>query len=305
MKYKNILVTGGGGFIGSHITKELVKRGCKVIAVDQYLVNLPSVTFIKSSFTDKKLDPFLKNIDVVIHLAAIVGVDICHDNPRLVMETNYTDAKEFIDKCNNFGVKRFIFSSSSEVYGNSKKVPYKEIQIPSPVSLYGRTKILTEEYLRKIAKKEKMSVGIVRLFNVYGPGQNKNFVIPKFIKAAINNKPIQIFGDGKQIRCFTFISDAVEGIMRLVEYNESLYETINIGNSKETTINNLAEIVLNQVHDSNSKIAHLPYGKNGVRDFSIEILKRVPSITKAEKLLGWRALVSLEKGIARTIDSYD
>lgn len=304
MNKNKILITGGSGFIGTHLVKRLLdSENFDITVVDLMPPRVPGAHFVKSDISDlNTLKPYLKDVDVVVHLAAMIGVDNCDNNPKQVKKTNYSDTKKFIDLCIKNRVKRFIFASSSEVYGNCQEIPYREDIILNPISLYAKSKLKIEDYLRK--KTSKMSVGIVRFFNVYGPLQKNNFVVSTFIEAALQNIDINIFGDGNQSRCFTYVEDAVEGVEKLIEYNKLPYEIINIGNPTETSIKDLAKTILECVSGSESKIVFKRYGGD-VRGAHLEIARRVPSVIKAKELLGFTATTDLKSGIYNIINHYE
>lgn len=303
---KRCLVTGGSGFIGSNVINVLKKNGYKDITVFDLMQPVDKkLHFIKGDVLDTKLiDKTLENIDYVFHFAAVVGVDKCQSNPGLVNCINYKATSKLIDLCVKKGIKKFIFASSSEVYGNSCKIPYREDAAPRPISTYAKCKVKVEKYLLKISKKSKMNIAIVRLFNVYGPTQREDFVVKGFIKAAMDNKPLFVFGDGSQIRCFTYITDVAMGIFKAFKYRGH-YSIFNIGNGKaETTIKRLAEIILECIPSSRSKIIFKNLGSNGVRDKSIEIKRRVPYMGKIKRLLKFEPKITPNQGIAKIVKSY-
>ncbi len=297
------IITGGSGFIGTHLIKKLLNTGdFDITVIDLVYPKIPGVGFIESNISDvNKFKSDIKDADVVIHLAAVMGVDHCNDNPEKVWKTNYCDTKNFIDICIENKVKKFIFSSSSEVYGNSKDIPYQENNVLDPISLYAKNKIKIEEYLSK--NSSKFNVGIVRFFNVYGPWQKNNFVIPAFIEAALENRDINIFGDGNQSRCFTYVEDAVDGLEKFMRYNKTPFEIINIGHSTETRIKDLAKIVLEYIPETKSKIVFKQYG-GSVREPHFDIARRIPLVKKAYELLKFKANTDLRTGIVPTINHF-
>ena len=298
MKYKNILVTGGAGFLATHLIPKLIKEGHDVTVITRHKPKINNLKHIQADFSDeKRMATLLKKTDVVFHLAAMVGVDRCRLNPEEVMKTNYEDTKKFINLCVKMKIKKFMFTSSSEVYGNSIDIPYKEDGKLEPVSTYGKTKVFVEKYLKDTTNESSMQVGIVRLFNVYGPYQRKSFVVPIFIDLALNNKNLTILGDGKQIRCFTYVSDATKGIIKLFKYDKSNYEIINIGCKQKYTINDVAKIVLKCIPKSQSRIEYKEYGKDGIREAFLEIIRRIPCVEKAKKLFNFEAKTTLKEGV--------
>lgn len=279
-----ILVTGADGLIGRPLVTKLKLLNHRVITNDLH----GDVDF-KCDFSYVDVD-----CDLVIHLAAIVGVDTTRLDPDKVLKINYTNTKKFIDKYKD---KLFVFSSSSEVYGNSRDLPFSEDAPPTPVSLYGSLKVVIENYLRQ----NQVNSRIVRFFNVYGPGQREEFVISGFVQKAIEHKPLDIFGSGEQIRCFTYVDDAVEGLIKMLDY-KSCYEIFNIGNSKPTTINELAKTILELYP---CEIEYLDYDSPQVRGKFLEIQKRVPDVSKAKRLLDWEATTTLRQGLLQVIKYYE
>lgn len=301
MNSRKILITGGAGLLGKSIIPLLLEKKHLITALDINEPRIENVKCIKGNFNDKEMmDKLLKEVDIVIHLAAMLGVDQCRLSPAKVMKVNYKDTKNLIDCCINNNIKKFIFTSSSEVYGNSPEIPYSEESLPTPVSTYGKSKVMVEEYLKKVANTSNMRIGIARLFNVYGYHQRKSFVIPRFIEAALKDKPIVIFGDGGQTRSFTYVADAAKGIIGLLKYDGG-FEIVNIGRNYEYTIKELAQIILKNLPKSKSKIKYVKHGSENVRDFSLEIKRRVPSVEKAKRLFNFNAETILEKGIKNIV----
>lgn len=304
MKHTKVLVTGGAGLIGRNVVPILLERGCEVVVLDHFSYPSEAVSSIQADFFDTAVVvPLLKKCDLVIHLAAMLGVDNCRLNPEKVVEINYHKTKDFFDLCVECGVSRIVFSSSSEVYGDSLKTPFKEDGELLPYSEYGKNKVLMEKYLSTLQQKSAVTIGIVRFFNVYGPGQQPTFVVPLFINKCIKNEPITVHGSGEQIRCFTYVGDAALGLVKMCEYDASPYEIINIGRSYEYTMMDLARTVKNAIPESKSEIVMIPYGSNGVRSSDMEVMRRIPSVEKARRLLGFEATTSLENGIALTLQN--
>jgi UDP-glucose 4-epimerase len=302
MKRKNkVLVTGGSGFLGSHLVDALIKEGNDVVVLDQVAPSTKMATFIQGSFdNDKIVQPILEKVNQVFHLAAIVGVDNCDNNPSLVNDININATKMFIDWVANADIDRIVFTSSSEVYGNIKEVPFHEDMVPSPVSLYGGGKVVIEKYLKKVSKSDNLSVGIARLFNVYGPRQKSQFVVPIFLDKALKNEDIIVFGDGNQKRCFTYVEDVVHGLIKLMAH-KSRYDIFNLGNKTEYSMNELAEIVVSAIPNCKSKVIHKKHGTHGVRSVDLEIQRRIPDANKAEQILDFRAQTPLLTGIVEMI----
>lgn len=299
-KKQKVVVTGAGGFIGKNLCRYLAEQPeYDVIALDIVRPADASGNFFQGDFSTLADDypDLLTDVDCVFHLAAIVGVDNCAQNPERVEEVNLQKTKGFIDYCAKQGVKRFVFSSSSEVYANLEEVPYREEADVTPFSLYGKCKLAIEHYLRERASSFPNGVGVARFFNIYGPGQRKEFVATKFIDLALHNLPIEVYGTGDQTRCFTYIQDAVRGFVAISRYHDSSFEIFNIGSQQEYSIKELAEVCLEVVPESKSKIVFKDYGKDGVREGALEIKRRVPATEKAKELLGFEATVTLREGL--------
>jgi|WetSurSiteA1Bulk_404760.scaffolds.fasta_scaffold00710_5 UDP-glucose 4-epimerase len=314
---KTALVTGGAGFIGSHLCERLIAQNFRVICLDNLstgrkenldkLKNNPNFTFIKGDVRNQKdiLDP-IKKADIIYHLAAVVGVENVIKNPIEDMEVNYEGSKNIIETAFKNGEKKIVFTSSSEVYGKNTDVPLSEDTTDEvfgstsiPRWIYGHSKALVEHLLFCYSQKG-LPMAIVRYFNCYGPkGINNKYanVIPLFIQKALTGQDIPVFNNGSQSRCFCFVDDTVEGTIRTGE--SVLNEIINIGSNNEISINNLAkEIIL--LTNSKSKIIYIDPEKHYGEKFE-EALKRTPDIKKAKNILDWQPTVSLKEGLTKTI----
>lgn len=299
LKKKHVLITGGSGLVGINLTKLLLsKNRYKITVVDLVPPKNKGINFIKADFANAKIMlPLLKRTDYLIHLAAMVGVDNCRLHPKKVYQVNYINTKKIIDWAIKSGIKKIVFSSSSEVYGNSKAIPFKEDTTLFPISDYAKYKLLIEQYLKKMTQKNGFKVSIIRFFNVYGPGQ-KDMVIPLFADSAAKDKPLTVLGDGTQTRCFIYVEDAALGLYKTLIYNKSNYEIFNIGGEQEIKIKDLAKLILEKNPTSKSKIVYVPYGGK-YRDKKLEIYRRVPDIRKAKSLLAFKTKVDLKQGIKK------
>ena len=280
-----ILITGGTGFIGSHLTQFLKKDNDITI----YDVKKPiekDVKFILGDILDEqKILQSFQDFDAIIHLAATVGVKNTETNPVLTLNTNILGTKNILEACKKHNIKKVILASSSEIYGEPRKVPIDEIQTPIPITTYGISKLASEEYLKSYAKTCGFNYSILRFFNVVGPKQSSRFVLPEFIKNALNNKPLVIHGNGLQIRAFCHIADICQGIEKSICKGDG--EIFNIGNDLEPiTIENLAKKVIS-VLNSQSTIKYISFDKSG-RNREQEIMTRIPSIQKAKKILSYQ-----------------
>ena len=233
----NYFITGGCGLIGSSIIKKINLKKNNIYVADRKKLNLNKriKNFFKIDITSdhKKLHIILKKnkIDCIIHLAAFLGVRKTEQNPLKVLKVNYLGTKNLLTACKNTNVKTFIFSSSSEIYGEQKK-KITEITNPNPRSLYGFSKLQAENLIKEFCIEKKINFKIIRLFNIYGPTQNNSFVIPRFMDSALKNKDITLYGNGLQIRSFCFVEDAVKGILKIIRSKKKnlIY---NIGNDLE------------------------------------------------------------------------
>lgn len=307
-KSKNILVTGGAGNVGSALVEKLAKDKLNTIVVFDNLLTgskekvppLSNVIFIKgdaNNYNDISAVFHRYGFNYVFHFAAVVGVQRTLNNPLWVLE----DIKGFENILNlskNTNVEKVYFSSSSEVYGEPFEIPQNEHTTPLNSKLpYAIVKNLGESYLKSYEQEFGLKYSIFRFFNTYGPNQSDDFVIPKFIKLALSNKDISIYGDGSQTRTFCYIDDNIDTIIKI--HNGSLLDNdvINIGNDVELSVLELAKIVI-RVTKSKSKIVHFPALKEG------DMMRRCPDVTKMKAILD-RDLLAVDKGIKKLIDWYE
>ena len=232
-----ILITGSNGLIGSQLVEKLTTRSNEIFTIDNRnnrKLNNESKNFFKLDLTKKKDFKNIKNvkIDVVIHLAAFLGVKKTEKNELKCLHENITSTKNILDFCVLRKIKKIIFASSSEVYGDGYKNFINENFQTMPKSVYGISKVTSEAYVRAYSKKYKLNYNIIRFFNVYGPGQKEEFVIPIFLKQIKKNPNINLFGSGNQLRAFCFVDDAVEGLCKVL-FKGKKNETYNIGNNSE------------------------------------------------------------------------
>ena len=303
-----ILVTGGAGNVGSYLVKELANDKTNTIVIFDNLLtgslskipNKENVIFIKGNanhYNDISAVFHRYHFEYVFHFAAMVGVKRTLENPLSVLE----DIKGFENILNlskNTNVKKVYFSSSSEVYGEPFEIPQNEHTTPLNSKLpYAIVKNLGESYLKSYQQEFGLKYSIVRFLKTYGPNQSEDFVVPRFIKLALNNEDILIYGDGLQTRTFCYIDDNIDTIAKI--HNNSLLENdvINIGNDIETSVIDLAKLIV-KLTKSKSKIIHIPALEEG------DMLRRCPDITKMRNILD-RELVTLEEGILKLIKFYE
>lgn len=296
-----IMVTGGNGFIGHTLVKHLLNNGNEVIVIDRKPINYKheNLKFVKKS-VEEDLRFHMQGCDVVYHLAAFLGVNTSDKFPLATLRNNIDGTVNVFKNALDAGVKKIVYSSSSEVYGEAKEIPLKEDSPKAPVSVYGVSKLTAEMYAQGFIKEYGMDINPVRFFNVYGPGQGFEWVISIFIKKVLNNEEPIVFGDGSQVRCFTFITDIVSG-MEIVRKKGKFGEAYNIANDKPLSMKELAELII-KISGKNLKPKIAGFGVE-TRPKEREIMKRIPSIEKL-KALGWKPEVDPEEGLKITYNWY-
>ncbi|MCY8467140.1 NAD-dependent epimerase/dehydratase family protein [Bacillus atrophaeus] len=293
---KHIAIIGGAGFIGSELAALLQDKGFHTIIVDQKKPNSDAPFRYADILDQQTLRESLQGADAVVHLAAMVGVDSCRSNGEDVIRVNFEGTKNVTEVCKELGISTLLFSSSSEVFGDSPDFPFTEISQKLPKSAYGKAKLKSEEYLREQAS-EQLHIRVVRYFNVYGAKQREDFVMNKFFSLTESGRDLPLYGDGGQIRCFSYISDIVNGTYLALVHQGNEFEDFNIGNDQPITIKELAEKINEISGRSKEHYIFKKLGEDGVRGKDIEIFKRAPSIDKAKRLLGYVPKVSLDEGL--------
>lgn len=315
--HPKILVTGGAGFIGSHLCEVFLKQGRRVVAIDdlstgrldniQHLRLDPGFQFVRENINNALvLDRLTSEADIVIHLAAAVGVKLIIENPVHTLRTNIMGAEAVLDAANRYGCKVLI-ASTSEVYGKGVKVPFREeddrLMGPTTHSrwAYAASKAVDEFLGLAYQAQFGLPVVIVRLFNTVGPRQSGQYgmVVPRFVRRAIKGEPIDVYGDGQQSRCFADVADVAGAIARLAETPEAYGQIFNIGATHEITIMDLAQKVLT-LTGSHSEIRLIPYSEAYAPGFD-DMRRRVPSIEKIHKLIGYSPQYTLDDTLQRVI----
>lgn len=302
------LVTGGAGFIGSHLVDRLVAEGHQVSVIDNLstgsLKNLEQsaskIEFHQADILDIDLiEKLISDTDVVFHMAAAVGVKNIIDNPIQSLATNYNGSENVLHASAKYK-KRLFIASTSEVYGKNLNQPLAETHdrvVGPPQKLrwtYSDAKALEEALAHALFLKENLKVTTLRFFNTVGPRQTGMYgmVVPRFVSAALKNETLQVHGDGTQSRVFCHVDDVLDVLMQLIQSDRTIGEVYNIGGQGEISIMNLAKEVISQT-GSNSKIELLPYEK--VYDSTFEDMqRRIPDITKISQLLNWSPKRNLE-----------
>jgi UDP-glucose 4-epimerase len=312
-----VFITGGAGFIGSHLAERLLARGDEVLLLDDlstgsmenvaHLIGRPGFDYRIGSALDVPLvTELVDRCDVTVHLAAAVGVRLIVERPVRTIETNVR-ATEVVLGAAAKKQKLVLMASTSEVYGKSTRVPFREdhdLQL-GPTShsrwAYACSKALDEWLALAYWRERQVPVIIVRFFNTVGPRQTGRYgmVLPSLAAQAIRGEPISVYGSGQQSRCFGHVSDAVEAVVRLLDSPEAVGEVFNIGSDEEVSIERLAELVRDAAH-STSSIEKIPYAEAYAAGFE-DMMRRVPDVSKLERVTGFRPRTPLSTIIADVV----
>jgi len=313
-----VLITGGAGFIGSHLAEAYLARGDEVWIMDdlstggirnvEHLRNHPKFHYLVETVMNiPVLAESIDRVDAVIHLAAAVGVRLIVESPVNTIETNIKGTENVLLQANKKKKKVFI-ASTSEVYGKSARLPFREEDdlVLGPTTKgrwsYACSKALDEFLAIAYWKERKLPVVIARLFNTVGPRQTGRYgmVIPTFVRQALSGSPITVFGDGTQSRSFTYVSDVVQAILGLVDSDEAVGQVFNIGNGKEITILDLANLV-KEVSGSASQIVTIPYDQAYEEGFE-DMPRRVPDISKIRKAIGYEPTLGIRAILEKVVE---
>jgi UDP-glucose 4-epimerase len=307
-----ILITGGAGFIGSHLADALIARGDQVVALDNFstgsTANIKHITknfeIIDGDIRNTDLiNETTKDVDLVLHMAAALGVNTILESPLESISTNITGSEVVLNAAARYK-KRILIASTSEIYGKNPNQPLKETDdrvVGSPQKIrwsYSDAKAIEEAMAFSLNQEKGLEVTTARLFNTVGPRQSGRYgmVVPRFVKAALSNEPINIYGDGTQSRVFCHVQDAIEALLQLVATEKTINEVYNVGGTGEITIKQLAETIIKQTN-SNSKIEYIPYEKAYAPGFE-DMQRRVPDISKIKQELNWAPNMDLSQIIA-------
>lgn len=314
------LITGGAGFIGSNLAERLVKRGDTVTVIDdlstgsveniEALKEYDNFKFIVDTILNREvLDELVKECDLIFHLAAAVGVKYIINNPLKSLYVNVGGTENILELANKWKKKVFL-ASTSEIYGKNEKMPLSE----EHDRILGSTKITRWSYSTGKAfdeflalayfKEKKLPVVIGRFFNTIGPRQTGEYgmVVPTFVKAALLDHPITVYGDGNQSRCFTYVADTLDAMLLLTSNDNAYGNIYNIGNTEEITIKELA-VLIRKMTQSNSKIEYIPFETAFGENFE-EMIIRKPDITKIKNAVGFDPKVTLKEALENVIQFY-
>ncbi|MGD2165679.1 MAG: GDP-mannose 4,6-dehydratase [Anaerolineae bacterium] len=312
-----ILVTGGAGFIGSNLVDALMEQEHEVTVLDnlsvgkvsniEHHLNSERFHFVNGSILDTNtLERLVRQVDIVYHLAAVVGVKYVVEDPLDAIITNVRGTENVLELAFKYWAKTVI-ASSSEIYGKSTTVPLHEdgdrLLGSTTVSRwsYSDAKAIDEYFALAYAQKG-LPVSVVRYFNAYGPRldpKGYGSVIAKFMTQALRGEPLTVYDDGEQSRCFTYVADAVRGTIQAATTRGAAGQVFNIGSDRETKINELAELI-RELTGSDAEITHVPYASAYGPDFE-ETRRRMPDVTRAREVLGFEAETSFEDGLRRTL----
>jgi UDP-glucose 4-epimerase len=314
-----VLITGGAGFIGSHLSDAYIRRGDEVYVIDdlstgrfeniQHLKGHPRFHYtIDSVHNQPVAAELIDQCDVIFHLAAAVGVKLIVESPVRTIETNVRGTEVVLSLANK-KKKKVLIASTSEVYGLSADVPFREDgNLVMGATTKGRwsyacSKAIDEFLALAYWREKKLPTIVVRLFNTVGPRQTGQYgmVIPTFVKQALAGRPITVYGDGKQSRCFGYVGDVIGALMKLMDHSDAVGQVFNIGSNVEISIQALAERV-KQITHSDSEIVFVPYDEAYEEGFE-DMPRRVPDISKVSEFIGFRPEMSLD-GILESVVDY-
>ena len=307
-----VLITGGAGFIGSHLADALIARGDQVVALDNFstgsTANIKHITknleIIDGDIRNAELiNETTKDVDLVLHMAAALGVNTILESPLESISTNIAGSEVVLNAAASYK-KRILIASTSEIYGKNPKQPLNETDdrvVGSPQKIrwsYSDAKAIEEAMAFSLNQDKGLKVTTARLFNTVGPRQSAQYgmVVPRFVKAALDNEPINIYGDGTQSRVFCHVQDAIEALLTLIGTDTTINEVYNVGGTGEITIKKLAEIIIKQTN-SKSTIEYIPYEKAYAPGFE-DMQRRVPDISKIREAIKWQPQRDLTQIIA-------
>jgi len=303
------LITGGAGFIGSHLSEKLIARGDQVVIFDNLSTGLANnlsgikenIKFKEGNILDKTVvDKLVTESDYVVHLAAALGVFNIVNKPLESLKTNLQGSEIVLEACDKYR-KPVLLASTSEIYGKNDKVPLNEEDdriIGHPLKSrwsYSEAKAVDESLAYFYYLENKLPIRIVRFFNTVGPRQVGHYgmVVPRFVSAALKTEPLSVYGSGDQIRCFCHVTDAVRGLLLVMDSDKAVGEVFNVGNNQQISIMELAKKVI-EITGSKSTIEKIAYEKAYPQGFE-DMQRRVPDISKIKQVLGWSPEINLDQ----------
>lgn len=301
-----------GGFLGSHLCDKYIKEGNTVICFDNFMTGsmanishlLPNKEFVlvNRDIRDNEIvEQVSKDVDVIIHLAAQIHVDRSAIEPRLTVDINMNGTQNILDAARKFEIKKVINASTSEVYGSAQYSPMDEKHPLNAPHVYGASKIAAERLCNSYVKTYGMNIAVTRCFNFFGPRQRDfeyGSVIPIFIKRVLNNQPPEIYGDGNQLRDYTYINDIVEAYDLILKHKGRLDEPLNFGTGKEVKVNDIADMVIKLAGDGKDmKPVH-------INARHAEVSRLIADSSKQKSILGWEPKYTFEQGLAEFVDWY-
>ncbi|UCE05834.1 MAG: GDP-mannose 4,6-dehydratase [bacterium] len=314
------LITGGAGFIGSHLAEELLRRGDIVYVIDdlstgqlenvKHLLSSPRFGIaVETILNETVMDRLVSECDIIYHLAAAVGVELIVTRPVEVIQTNILGSDMVLKLANRY-LKRVVITSTSEIYGKNNHVPFKENddRVLGPTTKnrwsYSCSKAIDEFLALAYHKEKKLEVVIARLFNTVGPRQTGRYgmVIPRFVVQALKGEPITVYNDGSMIRCFTYVTDVVHAIINLAHHSDAVGQIFNIGSTETISIKDLATKIKEKTR-SDSPIKYVTYDEayeQGFEDMAI----RVPDLSKIKALIGYQPSIDLDGILDRVIEYF-
>ena len=315
MKY---LITGGAGFIGSHLAEKLITRGDQVVVLDNLSTGLAEnlsgiknkIEFEHGDILNKGLiDRLVAESDYVVHLAAALGVFNIVNRPLESLKTNLQGSEVVLEACDKYR-KPVLIASTSEIYGKNDKVPLNEEDdrvLGHPLKSrwsYSEAKAVDESLAYFYYLENKLPIRIVRFFNTVGPRQVGHYgmVVPRFVSAALKNEPLSVYGSGDQIRCFCHVDDAVRALLLVMDSDKAIGEVFNVGNNQQISVMELAKKVI-EITGSTSSIERIAYEKAYPEGFE-DMQRRVPDISKIKRVLGWAPEINLDQ-IIKDIAAYN
>lgn len=322
---QSVLVTGGAGFIGSHLAEALLAQGHRVTIIDdlstgsfdniRHLVGHPRFRFaIETIANEMVLDRLASECDVIFHLAAAVGVRLIIDRPVHAIEANVMGTEAVLKAALRYRA-RVLLTSTSEVYGKGNRVPFSEDDdvVLGPTSrsrwAYAASKMVDEFLALAYHQEYGLPVVIVRLFNTVGPRQRGRYgmVIPRFVRQALSGQPLTVYGDGRQTRCFCNVVDTVRALIGLAGCPEAVGRVFNVGSTEEVSILNLARMILRLVHGPETnwqeRITFIPYEEAYAAGFE-DMRRRLPDISRIQATIGWQPQISLPETLSQVIDYF-